>query len=105
MPKVIDMSKAHARIMDSFVTAFETVLDEIEEQCAVESSVGWIGTDVMLPAAHQFVLGYCITGTCDVFRWDYAEGAWVKNSGYAYQKKFVTHWHPLPILPESRGFV
>ncbi len=34
--KLVDMSKAHAQIMDSFVTAFETVLDQIEEQCAVE---------------------------------------------------------------------
>ena len=36
MNKTIDMGKAHAQIMDSFVTAFETVLDQIEEQCAVD---------------------------------------------------------------------
>jgi hypothetical protein len=34
---MVDMSKAHAQIMDSFITAFETVLDQIEEQCAVEA--------------------------------------------------------------------
>ena len=33
---LVDMSKAHSQIMDSFITAFETVLDQIEEQCAVE---------------------------------------------------------------------
>lgn len=35
--RMVDMSKAHAQIMDSFITAFETVLDQIEEQCAVET--------------------------------------------------------------------
>lgn len=34
--RMVDMSKAHAQIMDSFITAFETVLDQIEEQCSVE---------------------------------------------------------------------
>lgn len=36
MPKIVDMEKAHPLIMDSFVTAFEDVLDQIEEQCVVE---------------------------------------------------------------------
>ena len=36
MSKVIDMKKAHGLIMDSVVTAFECVLDQIEEQCSVE---------------------------------------------------------------------
>lgn len=101
MSKVIDMSKAHAQIMDSFITAFETVLEEIEEQCAVEVSPAWVRTEAKLPAAHQYVIGFCLTGTCDVFRWDYEEGAWIKNSGYAYQENFVTHWHPLPVLPKG----
>ena len=34
--KLIDMSKAHALIMDSFITAFEMVLEQIEEQCTIE---------------------------------------------------------------------
>lgn len=33
---MIDKSKAHAQIMESFVTAFETVLDQIEEECSVD---------------------------------------------------------------------
>lgn len=36
MSKMIDMKKAHGLIMDSVVTAFECVLDQIEEQCAVD---------------------------------------------------------------------
>lgn len=36
MPKIVDMEKAHPLIMDSFITAFECVLDQIEEQCVVE---------------------------------------------------------------------
>lgn len=36
MRKTVDMSKAHAQIMDSFVTAFEAVLDQIEEHCAAD---------------------------------------------------------------------
>lgn len=35
MSKVIDMKKAHSMIMESVTTAFECVLDQIEEQCAV----------------------------------------------------------------------
>ena len=34
--KIVDMSKAHVQIMDAFVTAFETVLEQIEEQCAID---------------------------------------------------------------------
>lgn len=101
MARVIDMSKAHAKIMDSFITAFENVLDQIEEQCAVDASPEWVSTEERLPAKYQAVIGYCVTGTFDVFKWDYEEGAWVKNSGYAYLKKFVTHWHPLPVAPKG----
>lgn len=35
---LIDASRSHAQIMDAFTTAFETVLEQIEEQCAVDSS-------------------------------------------------------------------
>ena len=37
MSKAIDIKKAHPLIMDSFITAFECVLDQIEEQCLIET--------------------------------------------------------------------
>lgn len=37
--RLVDMSKAHGLIMDSFATAFETVLDQIEDQCSVDVDV------------------------------------------------------------------
>ena len=61
--KMIDMSKAHAQIMDSFITAFETVLEQIENQCAEEKPVKWISAYDNPPNEFVPILGHMTDAT------------------------------------------
>ena len=56
--KMIDMSKAHAQIMDSFITAFEAVLEQIEDQCAEEKHDKWISVCDKTPDEFVPILGH-----------------------------------------------
>lgn len=63
MPKYVDVEKIHAQIMD----AFETALEVIETENAVELPDGWISVKDRLPEENEYVVIWC-KGDCQIAR-------------------------------------
>lgn len=99
--KMIDMGKAHAQIMDSFITAFETVLEQIEEQCVSEAQNEWISVNDKMPYEFISVLGHMTdAGELPDIRECYLVG----NAFFfpaLREVHPVDYWMPLPVFFEE----
>lgn len=78
----------------SCYTLLRDAADAIEEL----SKPRWIPVTERLPEERKYVLCKCRADIIDVLRFENAE--WYHDPTHVYMYGFVTHWMPLPPLPE-----
>lgn len=65
----------------------------------------WISVEERLPEVMEWVLCRCQDGRARVLRYDHITDDWdfiaVDGHGYAFPRRTVTHWKPLPEGPEE----
>lgn len=82
-------------------------MDEVNEACrmgmeALERT-RWIPCSERMPDENnRWVLCLCVSGAMEVLKFDYTMWNWdAQYPGRCYMENYVTHWMPLPELPEE----
>ena len=82
-------------------------IDPVNEACrmgmeALERT-RWIPCSERLPDENnRWVLCLCVSGAMEVLKFDYTMWNWdAQYPGRCYMENYVTHWQPLPELPEG----
>lgn len=82
-------------------------MDEVNEACrmgmeALERT-RWISCSERMPDENnRWVLCLCVSGAMEVLKFDYTMWNWdAQYPGRCYMENYVTHWMPLPELPEE----